>query len=77
MGVGGVIALKVFPQLLGLWGYLPAAIALAIAAVVFVAAERRYRRGPGIPVGGAMPALVAIATLALGLVALAVLALRG
>jgi uncharacterized membrane protein YidH (DUF202 family) len=77
MGAGGVVALKIFPQLLGPWGYLPAAMALAIAAVIFVAAQVRYRRDQRVPVGAALPAMVAMATLALGVVALAVVLLRG
>jgi uncharacterized membrane protein YidH (DUF202 family) len=77
MGAGGVVALRIFPQLLGPWGYVPAAVALAIAVVIFVAAQVRYRRDRRILVGGALPAMVALATLALGLVALAVVLVRG
>jgi len=74
MGAGGVVALRVFPELLGPWGYLPAAIALAVAVVVFTAAQLRYRRSLK---GGALLGITALATLALGLVALVVVLVRG
>ena len=72
MGAGAVVALKVFPQLLGPLGYVPAAIALAVAIAVFAAAHVRYVRHGRAVIGGGLPALVALATLCLGILALAV-----
>jgi uncharacterized membrane protein YidH (DUF202 family) len=85
MAAGSLVALRVFSESLGLWAVVPAAIAFAISAVVFVAAHVRYRRthralvadrGPDARValaGGALIALVAVATLAFGVIAAVIL----
>ncbi|HMH58515.1 MAG TPA: DUF202 domain-containing protein [Galbitalea sp.] len=85
MAAGSLVALRVFPASLGLWAVVPAAIAFAISVVVFVSAHLRYRRnhrvlvadrGPDARVvlaGGALIALVAVATLAFGVIAVVIL----
>jgi uncharacterized membrane protein YidH (DUF202 family) len=85
MAAGSLVALRIFPASLGLWAIVPAAIAFAISAVVFVAAHARYRRnhralvadrGPDAGValaGGALIALVAAATIAFGVIAAVIL----
>jgi uncharacterized membrane protein YidH (DUF202 family) len=85
MGAGSLVALRIFPQILGLWAVLPTVIAFAIAVAVFIAAQLRYRRNhraliadrdPSARValaGGALIALVAAATLAFALIAALIL----
>jgi hypothetical protein len=88
MGAGALVALRIFPELFGAWAFVPAGLALVVAAAVLLAAELRYRRdhraliaareaGDRVALsGGALPALVAAATLLFGLLAAAFLILR-
>lgn len=87
MGVGALAALRIFPALYGPAAFIPAGIAVALAAAVLIAAQLRYRREHSALLatadtqraalsGGALPALVASATLLFGVVAAAFLLLR-
>jgi uncharacterized membrane protein YidH (DUF202 family) len=88
MAAGALVALRIFPELLGGWALIPAGVALLVAGMVLLAAHLRYRRdhralvaaretGDRIALsGGALPAFVAAATLLFGLLAAAFLFLR-
>jgi hypothetical protein len=85
MAVGALAALRIFPALLGAWALIPGGIAVLVAGAVLVAAHRRYRREHAALLaadtdrialsGGALPALLAGATVLFGLAAVAVLVL--
>ena len=86
MGVGSIASLRVFPLAFGPWALVPAGIAVAISAAVFITAPLRYRRNhraltagqkPDRPVileGGGMVAVVALATLGFAVIAAVLLA---
>jgi uncharacterized membrane protein YidH (DUF202 family) len=86
MAGGALVALRVFPGLVGAWAIVPAALAFCVAVAVLVAAHVRYRREHAALTsaatdrialsGGALPALTAAATLFFALVAAAILLLR-
>jgi uncharacterized membrane protein YidH (DUF202 family) len=83
MAVGSLVALRVFPLILGQWAIIPAAVALALAGLLFAASHLRYRRNhaalladPAAPVllaGGALIAVTAAVALALGVIAASIL----
>jgi uncharacterized membrane protein YidH (DUF202 family) len=86
---GALASFRIFPHLMGNIGFLPAALALAIALTMLIASEIRFRRDhaalleaqqhPTAPTsrlplsGGALPAVTAAAVLGLGLLAAAAL----
>ncbi|HEY2643248.1 MAG TPA: DUF202 domain-containing protein [Galbitalea sp.] len=89
---GALVTFRIFPDLLGGFGFLAAALALGVAATVLVASELRFRRDhaallearhhPTAPTnriplsGGGLPALTAAAVVALGVIAALALILR-
>jgi hypothetical protein len=86
MAGGALLALRVFPDLIGGWAVVLAGLAFCVAVAVLICAHLRYRREhlaltsattDRIPLsGGTLPALTAAATLFFGLVAAAILLLR-
>lgn len=44
MAVGALVAMRILPELLGVWALLPGAIGLTLAIAVVVAAQVRYGR---------------------------------
>jgi uncharacterized membrane protein YidH (DUF202 family) len=89
MCAGALVSFRIFPDLMGTVGFAPAALAMAIALVVLVGSEVRFRRDraalrearrhPTAPTnriplsGGALQAVTAAAVTALGLLAAAAL----
>ncbi|KQN86502.1 DUF202 domain-containing protein [Arthrobacter sp. Leaf69] len=81
VAVGSLAALRILPELLGLWALAPAALGAAVSLVALIVTQRRYRRIHTILTtsdsdrvalsGGAVPAVMAVATVAGGIMALA------
>ena len=85
VAVGSLAALRILPEVLGLWAFIPAALGAGVSFVAFVLTHRRYRRVHTMLTssgservalsGGVLPALMAAATVGGGVLAL-VAALR-
>ena len=81
VAVGSLAALRILPEVLGLWALVPAALGAAVSLVALIVSQRRYRRIHTILTtsdsdrvalsGGALPAALAVATVAGGIMALA------
>ena len=81
VAVGSLAALRILPEVLGLWALVPAALGAAVSLVALIVSQRRYRRIHTILTtsdsdrvalsGGALPAAMAAATVAGGIMALA------
>jgi putative membrane protein len=80
VAVGSLAALRILPEVLGSWALGPAALGAAVSLVALIATQRRYRRihtvltasdgGRVALSGGALPAAMAVATVAGGIMAL-------
>lgn len=85
VAVGSLAALRILPEILGLWALIPAALGACVSFVALLLTHRRYRRIHTILTssstdrvalgGGVLPALMAVATLGGGVLSL-VAALR-
>lgn len=79
VAVGSLAALRILPEILGLWALIPAALGAGVAMVALVLTHRRYRRIHSMLTssgsdrvalsGGMLPALLAVATVAGGAMA--------
>ncbi|WCI09240.1 DUF202 domain-containing protein [Arthrobacter sp. OVS8] len=80
VAVGSLAALRILPEVLGLWALVPAALGAAVSLVALIVTQRRYRRihtilttsaGDRVALsGGALPAVLAVATVGGGIMAL-------
>ncbi|HEX9229063.1 MAG TPA: DUF202 domain-containing protein [Arthrobacter sp.] len=81
VAVGSLVALRILPEVLGLWALIPAALGAAASLVAIIVSQRRYRRihttlttsdSDRVALsGGALPAAMAAATAAGGIMTLA------
>lgn len=79
VAVGSLTALRILPEILGLWALIPAALGAGVALVALVLTHRRYLRTHTILTtsesekvalsGGMLPALLAVATFGGGVMA--------
>lgn len=82
IAVGALVAVRLLPELFGVWSIIPAGAGLVLAVIILVAAHHRYRahhtrltnaETDRIPLpDGTLPALVTVATFGGGLVCLAI-----
>ena len=80
VAVGSLAALRILPEVLGSWALIPAALGAGVSFVALVLTHRRYRRIHTMLTssgsdrvalsGGALPALMAVATFGGGIMAL-------
>jgi putative membrane protein len=80
VAVGSLIALRILPEILGSWAFIPTALGAGVAMVALGLTHRRYRRIHTILTaseservalsGGALPAILAAVTVAGGVLAL-------
>lgn len=80
VAVGSLAALRILPEILGSWAFIPAALGAGVAMVALGLTHKRYRRIHTILTtseservevnGGVLPALLAVATVAGGVLAL-------
>ncbi|KUM37664.1 DUF202 domain-containing protein [Arthrobacter sp. EPSL27] len=80
VAVGSLMALRILPEILGLWAFIPTALGAGVAMVALGLTRRRYRRIHTILTaseservalsGGALPAILAAVTVAGGVLAL-------
>lgn len=78
--VASLAALRILPEVLGLWSLVPAALGAGVSFVALIVSQRRYRRihttlttsdSDRVALsGGALPALLAVATFGGGTMAL-------
>ncbi|HEX9228408.1 MAG TPA: DUF202 domain-containing protein [Arthrobacter sp.] len=87
VAVAFLAALRILPEILGLWAHIPAALGAGVSFVAFLLTHRRYGRIHMILTssstdrvalgGGVLPALMAVATLGSGVLSLVAAARLG